>query len=392
MSSDGFNHSDILKKISGALLKYNDATIPDLIDAISRMTGDGSEMSKNKDMYWGLRNLNIAPSIPIHKEQQGIVLFTKPDLNLTLDNIAPIRTLSFLDTKEENNLQTVIRDYLDPHSHRTSRKSNSSLVDPNNPYITLLTNAISSLSAPPDVGTTFHRSQEGLMKEQWIMADSITEYNGSYDMTATFDNFKGGAIPLLWLAWLQAMGYQRTGRMYPHAHNVVQGRMDYFTRIERYKFDESGRFISQWWHCGAAAPNSIAIGTSMAYQRDVGYEMENKSVSMQFTCVGSIYNDPIQLFEFNERIERWNPMMRQDSINAKKMVKLPREEIPTGTYLAYPRINLATQEMEWYVPSTVYERIRKIQLSRVGMIPGERTENDDILASNIRPPEESNNE
>src|SRR5690606_2554417 len=255
--------------------------------------------------------------------------------------------------------QYAVKALLDPTSARRN-PIKSDLVDSANPYITILTNTIQTLSPPPDIGINVYNSPEGMMKEVWIMNDSIAEYNGRYDLTATFNNFKGNAVLLLFHTWLLYMGYLRSVRSFsPHPQQRMDNEMDYFTRIERLKFDISGRYVEQWYHTGASFPTNISIGAGFSYSREEAGEMENKQISVQFACVGAVYNDPIQLFEFNKRVEAWNPLMKDD-VRPAHYVKVPHDLVGVANFHGYPRINLArNNEMEWWVTPDELSKFEK---------------------------------
>lgn len=351
-NSEDFLYNEILKSIAANEQMTNSW---DVIDNISRAMGGGSEYSRFGDYFYGLNRLpNLAP-LPTHQELQGLVLFTRPNLNLSYDNISHIRKLSHLLTQDPQTYQYAVRMMLDTTTNKeTAHKS--PLVDVNNPYITLLSNSIVTMSPPPDMGINVYSSPEGLMKEVWIMNDSISDYNGRYDLTCTFNNVKGGAVPMVFHTWLEYMSAIRVGPSVPHPESRRQDVMDYFTRIERIKLDKTGRYIEQWFHTGAAVPTNLSIGSAFGYSREEGVEMENKQLSVQFTCVGAVYNDPIQLMEFNMRMEGFNKKLIARGLN---YVKIPHALIAATNYYGYPYINLATYELEWWIEPDLLSKLTK---------------------------------
>lgn len=331
----------------------------DLLESIGEVTSGGSILGRLHQIYSGLNSMPDMTPAPTHKEMQGLVLFTRPDLNLTFGNLANIRDLSHLLNEDVTSIPHSIRNYLDPRSQKENESNKpakaSPLVDVKMPYISLLTNTIQSLSPPPDIGVNVYTSDEGIYKEQWITNDSIAEFNGKFDMTATFENVRGSGTMLLFHAWLMYMSHIKINNMVPHPENRKEDRMDFFTRIERYKFDESGQKIEQWWHCGAAMPTNVSIGAGFGYNRAEAYEIENKNISMQFACVGSVYQDPIQLFEFNLRMIRANPNL-DHAVRQKHYFKVPGMRRAEFNGRSYPLINLATNVMEWWAPISLKDK------------------------------------
>lgn len=359
MATDNPQH--VNNELITRLQSQNEAAL--LIEAahnVGRIAGQGEMDAKWQYMLGGMNRLpNIIPA-PTHKELQGLVLFTRPSLNLSGSNIAGLRYLSHLLTTSRDSTPHAIRRILDPELQRLDKGADeSNLVDMYSPYISLLTNTIVTMSQPPDIGTSAYTSPEGIVKEQWIMNEGIALMNGKYDLTCTFDNIKGAAVLSLFHTWLLYMTYLRIGThggVLPYPKASFYGVMDYFTRIERFKFDESGRKVVQWFHTGASFPTNLSIGAGFAYNREEAYDTENKTFSVQFASVGAVYQDPIQLVEFNMRHERFNPMFK-DETRSLYFKRIDYKDVPEFNYVGYPRINLVTHEMEWWVPAPVYKRI-----------------------------------
>lgn len=348
--------------ITAALLKHvadtgglDDAY--DLMDTVSRSMGGGNEYSRYADVLYGLNRLpNMAP-LPLHREMQGLVLFTRPNLNLSYDNISPVRQLAALMTQDPNTYQYAVRMMLDPTTYKLTKQS--PLVDAQMPYLTLLSNTIVSMSNPPDIGLNIYSSPEGAAKEVWIMPDSIAEYNGRFDITCTFNNIKGNVVLALLHTWIIYMGALRVGPCIPHPIQRARDEMDFNTRIERIKLDISGRYVEQWFHTGASVPTNLSIGAGFGFNREDAFEFENKQISVQFASVGAVYNDPIQLLEFNMRIAMYNRNMVEGT-RQKVYVKIDREFLKVTNYNGYPYINLATSELEWWMDKNDYARLIRL--------------------------------
>lgn len=340
--------------------QHDEALVIEAAHNIGRISGEGDVDAKWQYLLGGLNRLPNAPALPIHREMQGLTLFTRPELNLSDQNIANIRHLSHLLAKSRDTPQHAIRRILDPRIQMTdSGADRSLLVDMYNPYISLLSNTLVSMSQPPDIGTSTYSSPEGIMKEQWIMNEGVVFMNGRYDLTCVFNNPKGAMVLTLIHAWLLYMSYLRVGPhggCIPYPVSSFYGVMDYFTRIERFKFDESGRYIVEWFHTGASFPTNLSIGAGFGFTREEAYDQENRTLSVQFSSVGAVYQDPIQLIEFNMRYERFNKYMH-DNFRASHYKRIDYKDVPEFNYIGYPRINLTNHEMEWWVPNEVYNKI-----------------------------------
>lgn len=347
-----FIYNTLLKSLA---TENGDANTWDVIDNVSRSMGYGSQYSRMTDILYGFNRTPTMMPVPPHREAQGLVLFTKPNLNLSYDNISYLRELSFLFPEDPQSYQYAVRMMLDPTTAKAITPK-SYLTDENNPYIVPLTNCIRTLSPPPDQGIELYTSPEGNLKSSWIMNDSISAVYGKYEQTAVFDNPRGNIILLIFYAWLTYMSAIRIGPAIPHPGNRYRDEMDYFTRIERFKLDTTGRYIVSWFHTGASVPTNVSIGANMAYDRSESVDTSVKTISIQFTSVGAIYNDPIQLLEFNLRIQSFNPKMANRAAN---YVKIPKVAESATQYYGYPYINLATNELEWWVEQEILTKLTR---------------------------------
>lgn len=361
-----FAYADILK----TLAELNSMTSNvEVLNSMSRAMGAGNDDTRIQDLFYGFNRLPQLPALPHHIENNGLIFFTRPELNLSYDNIAMVRKLSVLMTgdnaEEPNSYAHAIRTALDPLGQRhRDNKVRSKLIDDKNPYLTYFGNLCISMSQPPDIAIQTFTSPEGMQKEQWMVADGIADHNGYYDITCTFAGMQGNPIPLSIYCWLYYIQHLRMGPCVPHPINRIENRMDYFTRIERYTFEPDGKRIANWWHCGAALPKNLSMGSFFAYNKLENYN-EQRETTVQFGCVGSIINDPIQLYEFNMRMMTFNPWLH-DSMRSQHYVRIHPSDYGLTNYYGYPLINLATREMDWWVEPRELER----------MLKGQRTKDD----------------
>lgn len=350
------------KDVLELLAKINSMeNIAEVINSTSRAMGAGSDNARYQDLFYGINRLPTLPYLQPYTENQGLIFFTKPELNLSYNNISGVRKLTvFSESGEANSTAHMVRCALDPITHRSGNGKKSKLTDPYNPYLTYFTNLCLSMNQPPDIGLDTFTTPEGMMKEQWMTADGSVEPNGYYDVTCTMANVPGNPIPLTLYGWLYYIHHLRFGPCVPHPENRRSGRMDYFTRIERYTLDRTGRFVEQWWHCGAAMPKNLSLGSFFAYNKLEPTNLDNKQTTVQFACVGSIVNDPIQLFEFNLRMLRWNPSL-MDEVRSSKYIRIHPGDNATTNYYGYPLIDLNTREMTWWIDKDDLAKLQKGQ-------------------------------
>ena len=80
-----------------------------------------------------------------------------------------------------------------------------------------------------------------------------------------------------------------------------------------------------------------------------------KDFSINFRSTGLEYMKDILLKEFNEVGDMFHPELRKLTDNDgkdfanRKMVKVPREHLGLVKSRSYPRVNLDTRELEWWI-------------------------------------------
>ena len=336
-------------------------------DEVSRSVGIGSLDSAQALLYQGINHRGIGNPVPRNTDNVGITFFTRPRLNLSYDNLAMDRTLSTLLVNDEKSIQQIIRAYLDPDRQAgigvSSRKGDeiikSAFVDSKNPFITVLTNTITSLSGWPDVTVDTFSSKEGLFKEAWSMIDGNTKIYGLFELTANFQNPAGDPISLLLSVWTRYASMAYLGEVFPYPDSIAENEIDYQTRIYRLVLDPSRRFVQKIAACGAAFPTVNPLGAAFNYDANRHFTGENDEVSVTFRCMGAEYNDPITIKEFNDTVVMFNPNMRASNLKSKKgsMVQIPPEFILPMNNYGYPRIDPLTFELQWWLDKSTYNSL-----------------------------------
>lgn len=320
---------------------------------IGREQGLGTRDSIFHDVLYGINRRMQGDTVPGNTDVQGLTFFTRPDLNLTYDNVSQVRTMTHLLTTEENSYQRAIRVLLDPVS---SKDFPTNLVDDKLGFIALLSNATISCSGWPDLTLNPYSSPEGMAKETWIMNDKIIEHYEMFTLTLSFQNMRGDPIGLLFLMWLTYISSVYRGVMVPHPHSLINNEIDYMTRIYRLVLDKSGRFVQKWAACGAAFPTAINTGQSFNFSRDTPYNSELDQINVPFTAVGAMYNDPILLREFNLVTLRSNEELEK---SPQDFVVINNSDKKLMNYNGYPLINERTNELNWYIHKQTYENYLK---------------------------------
>lgn len=329
---------------------------------ISMENALGSRDSIFHDVMYGINRRMRGDNVPANNDLQGLTFFTRPNLNLTYDNISQVRVMSHLLTDDPLTFQRAIRVLLDTtlSVQTTGQKVLTDLVDEKLPYIAMLTNSIVSCSGWPDLSLNTYVSPEGMAKESWIMNDKIIEHYEQFTLTCSFQNMRGDPVSLLFLIWLTYMSAVYSEKMVPYPEVLVDNEIDYMTRVYRLVLDKTGTKVQKWAACGAGFPTGGNFGAAFNFSRDSLFTTELDQIQIPFSCVGAMYNDPIVLEEFNLTTCAFNDELL-DSVNGSSntYVPIPGSELKLFNYRGYPIVDLKTNTLLWYIHRQVLEDYRK---------------------------------
>jgi hypothetical protein len=335
-----------------------------LLDVISRSSGMGGLSTSYADLLSGYDHRGMGSAVPIHTEGNGLVFFTRPNLNLSYDNLSQDRMLTPLLTQNAYTYQRALRVMLDPvlgnlnlPEGTLAKNLASPLFNVKQAFLPLLTNTITSLNGWPDISLDTFTSPEGRLREVWSLGDGTSKNYQAIQLNATFRNIGGDPITLLFAIWATYIDHVHQDVMTPYLENIMENRIDYGTRIFRFTMDPSRTRIQKYASCMGAFPIGVPIGAAMNFSRDVPYSHENQQeVAIGFQGSGAEYMDPIILQEFNDLVTMFNPEMADDyrpSIFTKVSYQYLKNFNKASS--AFPWVNMQTCELEWYVDTGTYE-------------------------------------
>lgn len=314
------------------------------IGEATRDSGFARPRSAISEVYYGIDHRDAGSAFQKNTDHQGLTLFTRPQLNLSYDNVLADRTLIPLLTNEPKSMYSAIRAMLDP------RVGNSStLIDPAMAFMPILSNALLNISGFPDITLDTYTAPEGLHKESYSMVDSLADINNTYDLTASFTNVKGDPITTLFHAWTRYASNVYVGKMVPYPDKIIENEIDYQTRIWRIVLDSTKRYIKKIGCANVAFPIASPLGASFNYSKETPYIADNDQISIPFRCIGAEYNDPILYSEFNATVIAFNPAMKD---RHRQYRMLTKKELNSHNYQGYPWINTDTLELEWWIPKS----------------------------------------
>lgn len=331
-----------------------------LIDLSYREHGLGGLDVNAYTIMKGLNAVGGLPTVPPNKDNQGYVFMTKPQMNLSYDNVIGQRKMAFMADPNPMSMGSAIRCMLNPIGFDPAGdKNRSKLIDDLNPFMPI-TNLLLTLSKPPDFTSDVFLSEEGQAKEQMGWTDGIGGYNGAYQLTFTFANMDGDPITAVFLAWYWYIHNVVLDTMRAFPINVARNRTDYQSRIYRLTTDASNTYVQRIYSSGPIWPISLPVGAPFGYDVSNTIITDNDQIQITFQCLIAEYYDPILVTEFNNIVKRFNPKMRLE--NRSSMVKvdgLTASRIPRKrllNYRLYPYI-APSMELEWYAFKEDYNAI-----------------------------------
>jgi len=306
---------------------------------------------------YGFSHGQQLPSLESNQESQGIVFFTRPQLNMQTSNI---RNSNFLENLLDDNPNTVnrfVRVTLDPRcpyelnsEFYSTEKIDCPFVDKHMPFIPILTNTLTNLSGWPDSTVPTFTSKAGLRKEQIAMIDGTFEINDVFSLSATFKNFINEPISTLFEKWGQYSSLEFEGMVYPYLDFITENEFDYNTRIYKFTLDKSNRFIIKSFVTGASFPNTWPSGKYADYSRDKPYNEQTNDININFTCMGARYNYSRYLLDFNKLAATFHPDVKNFLTGSPtRMVPIAYDLLKTFDFRGYPVINLETFELVWLI-------------------------------------------
>jgi hypothetical protein len=319
------------------------------------------------DSFFGINNDMSPLAVPINKTHYGYVFFTRPQLNLQTENLKNVRIFMPLLTNEPMSVHRAVRTYLDPRLQRyvnivdvegNRMGVECPLVDPFNPFISIMTNHITNLSGFPSKVLPVYTSPEGQFKESYHMVDGIADHNGTYTLSATFRNSKSAPIFRLIDYWTWYISHVAgTGNIVPYVDILRGGLIDYNTRIYHITLDPSKQYVEDIYCSGASTPISLPTDQQADYSIEKPYNDANAQFSVMFQSSGAWWNDEIAVYSFNRIQSAFHPGMRNDATREATMVKVPPAKIASFRCRCYPRIDPVTREMEWWVTKEYFQDI-----------------------------------
>lgn len=382
----------------------NEIVFDQSVDQLLESLPVGSVTKAIGNNMFGINFRQTGNVVPRSKDMYGFTFFTRPQLNLRNINITNYRGFYNLLTTNELSYQRFTRLLLDPRL-AMNEGLNCPFVDDQNPFFSILTNNIVSASGWPDLAVPVHTSEAGLYGEEHSFVDGVTNHFEAFDLDVTFKNTKGNPLIYLFYIWIKYESLVFEGILNPYVDMITENEIDYNTRIYRVLLDQQKRYVTYIGATGASFPMNVPTGNIFDFNTDTPYNTKNSEINIRFRCIGFTAFEDILKLEFNKTTAIFNAGMRKvlefDLSNASDAdkarengmvsykipgcpyVKLPHylsmsmdTDVFSNNFFnvnhrAYPYINLITNELEWWVDSSLFknasEKDFKSQIEKFGV-------------------------
>lgn len=324
------------------------ATINTTLNDVFKLTPLGNTDSPIGTVLYGINHRQTPNPVPINRDGYGLTFITRPQLNLTTQNLRAMRELIPLLTTNLTSIPAMIRGYLDPRL-----KQPCPVMDNQSAFIPILTNHMLSCSGWPDPYVDVHTSKQGVFREVHSMVDSTIDRFQAYDVTCSFRNMVGDPITEMMRVWTIYMTEVFKGNMTPYPDFIAYNEIDYNCRIYRLVLDRSKRFVQKIGCTGASFPKNTPIGQAFDFQHDKPINPNNDQITINFQSNGYRYQDSMVTYDFNKVVGIFNPSMSEANYQTH-MTKLLPSELQIFNNRGYPRINEDTMELNWYVSKQEY--------------------------------------
>lgn len=355
------------------------------LDELLSLTPTGSMDRAILNNLKGTNILHTPNSLLFNKDMPGYTFFTRPQLNMQLDNIRNVREIASLINSNPLSVQTYTRTMLDPrlitglnYKSGTIRPISCPIIDNLNAFIVPFSNNLLSISGFPSISVPFFDSTPGVYNEVYSIVDGRVINAGTYDITANLRNTRGDVNIFMLYVWGMYMPMVFEGKLIPYLDFITENELDYNTRIYRFVVDHSKRFITKYACANVAAPSGIPIGDFFDIPGDKAYSDANQQLSVRFKCNGFRVFDPIILKDFNDVVKIFNPSM-EDGTRENTMIQVPYQLRGVFNFnRLYPRINLSTSELEWWCFSDVFNKVTNAWLKSQSSGSSATTDNTNV--------------
>lgn len=346
-------------------------------ERIQLATGKGEYGQPITNSLMGFNHRNVTDPVPQGRDYNPMVFYVRPGINLAMANISNSRRWVDRIRQPRSSIDYSIMAALDtqwplgfakPEDARMGRPYTADvLFDNRQAFIPILSRLCTNVSGFSDNNIDSYTSPEGVMREQYILADSTWEINEFRTFSTTFNPVVGNIVEHMITVWLEYISGRIEGRFQKRMSDWVQRRVDYFSSIYSLSTDPLGRIVQ--FDC---IPECYPINNNAGAKANVDmskWSSPSEPTTIQWAAVGTRYFDPLYMERFNDTVALANPDMIPDPnadqsdgfvpIGAAYLRKIKHSELNLFNWMGYPHIDSERRVLEWYVYQEDYDYIMK---------------------------------
>ncbi|QDB70265.1 hypothetical protein CF8_0097 [Aeromonas phage CF8] len=305
-------------------------------DTALRSQGSPGYTSPLINSLRGFRILGTGPAMmPLSDNTIGLSFVTRPQLNLTDDNISRSEKLCSLLGCSQYSIGAYVRGMLD---ERWAAANQPVAVNNKIPFIPCLTGYLKTSTGFGDLQMQIQGSDPGIREQVYQRVASKLEENGMYTMSQTYFNPKPMVIPALFQTWQDYISEVVSGdrHLTPRDFYLFSNRVDFDCRIYHLIMNKDAEYLEHIFATVQSIPNTYQAGALANIdntQNSIRAEGQD-DFSVQFSSVGMRFNELGLIQAFNEHSFSYNPGLRPDKrLSYYRMLKTSEyEEYGYGAY------------------------------------------------------------
>lgn len=259
----------------------------------------------------GFKILGQGPAMmPLSDNTIGLPFVTRPQLNLTDDNISRSEKLVSLYGVGQNSMGAYIRGMLD---ERWAASNAGIILENRNPFIVPLTTFIKTSNGFNDLQISVETSEPGIRGQVYQRVASKLEFNEAYTINQTYYNPKPSVLQALFQYWEDYISEVVSGdrQVTPRDWYLMGNRIDYDCRIYHLIMNKDAMFLEHIFATVQSIPTTYPAGaiagidTTQNTLRGEGQD----DFSIQFASVGQRQDEWGLIQSFNEHSFLYNPSL-----------------------------------------------------------------------------------
>lgn len=297
-----------LARLRNVFPEMDEETRADFLDRISISYGGGPFNQQLATFFYSLDKYDHH-TLPPNALRSGFTFMTRPRLCFSDSALSKIVEFLPLLSDKPATQQFAIRALLDTEYANITRPDlvrKSPLLDPKNPFLTPVCNAITGVSGFPDPIVDTLTTDAGFYSEDQTFAVGHDMLNKSYDLSVNIGDTQFSPVASTMYFWILYIAYVTKGLMPAYAKDIEQQRLNYTVSIYRFITDPTKRFITHYAKATGCFPKSMPLGEIFDFSDSSRFITSAGEFTVPFACNKVEYNNPNILSDFNTLVERYH--------------------------------------------------------------------------------------